>query len=612
MPYNATRLGELLAADGAKSALDPCLDALARSPEDAGLHHVYGRVLNNLNRLPEALDAINRAVGIESGNPLMYAHRGHILLRLQRMGQAADDFQRALALEPSQVVALGGLASICLAKGRAAEATALLLRLTDCDPDNHRHWLNLGLARHESGLLHEAEESFRTALEHSPGDPDVFCGLASVLQSQGHLDEAGEWFAKALHLQADHPQATAAIAGIRELQGKPDEALAMLRPLLSSESGEVAPAVGWLVGAVRPRPPYPVLVLVSEQGSGKTLAAKCLRSLIDPSAVPLRAMPKDERDLAIASRGNYILAFDNISHIPAWLSDALCRIASGEGWATRRLYTDAEEEVFTFARPVLMTGIDDFVAASDLLDRTQLVGLPSIPPERRRRESELLEAFEALRPSLFGALLDAVAMALRNRHKTWTGLPRMADYASWVMSAEPALPWPQGAFIKSFSDSAALAHEVVLDASLIAEEMRGLALACEPEGWEGTSTELLRELERRVDDTTRRGRSWPKTARALSNQIRRILPALRAINVAVTFHREPRATRRRLIKLVPMQDRVDDLDAVDAGEVDDVDAGSLGVDASETAADAEIESRMDDVDAVDDEFSSLEEWEEEI
>ena len=244
MPYNATRLGELLAADGAKSALDPCLDALARSPEDAGLHHVYGRVLNNLNRLPEALDAINRAVGIESGNPLMYAHRGHILLRLQRMGQAADDFQRALALEPSQVVALGGLASICLAKGRAAEATALLLRLTDCDPDNHRHWLNLGLARHESGLLHEAEESFRTALEHSPGDPDVFCGLASVLQSQGHLDEAGEWFAKALHLQADHPQATAAIAGIRELQGKPDEALAMLRPLLSSESGEVAPAVG--------------------------------------------------------------------------------------------------------------------------------------------------------------------------------------------------------------------------------------------------------------------------------------------------------------------------------------------------------------------------------
>ncbi len=247
MPYSATRISELLRANGAKSALDPCLDALARSPEDASLHHLHGRILNNLNRLPEALDALNRAAGIESGNPLIFAHRGHILHRLQRRGEAVEDFQRALALEPSQVVALGGLASIWLAQGQTAAATTLLVRLTECDPDNRRHWLNLGLARHESGSLQGAEEAFRTALELSPGDPDAFCGLASVLQSQGNLDEAAEWFARALRLQADHPQATAAIAGIRELQGRPDEAMDLLRPLLSSETGEVAPAVGLAV-----------------------------------------------------------------------------------------------------------------------------------------------------------------------------------------------------------------------------------------------------------------------------------------------------------------------------------------------------------------------------
>ena len=243
MPYSAKKLSELLATDGAESALGHCLDALARSPDDAGLHHVYGRVLNNLNRLPEALDALNRAVGVESQNPLMFAHRGHILLGLQRRDEAVEDFQRALALEPSELVALGGLANICLAKGQAAEATSYLLRLTDCDPDNPGHWLNLGLARHESGLLHEAEEAFRTALELSPEDPDVFCGLASVLQSQGNLDEASEWFARTLRLQEGHPQATAAMAGIRELLGNPGEAMAMLRPLLVSKTGEIAPAV---------------------------------------------------------------------------------------------------------------------------------------------------------------------------------------------------------------------------------------------------------------------------------------------------------------------------------------------------------------------------------
>ncbi|MCZ6826338.1 MAG: sulfotransferase [Gammaproteobacteria bacterium] len=244
MTYSAKKLSELLATDGADSALGHCVEALAESPGDAGLHHVYGRVLNNLGRLEEALHELNQAIGIDTENSLMLAHRGHILLRLQRRDEAVDDFQNALALESSQVVALGGLASICLAVGRTAEATALLVRLTECDPGKQMHWLNLGLARHESGLLHEAEEALRTALELLPGDPDTSCALASVLQSQGRLDEASEWFARVLHSQPTHPQAIAAMAGIREILGRPDEAMDMLRPMLTGETGEVAPAIG--------------------------------------------------------------------------------------------------------------------------------------------------------------------------------------------------------------------------------------------------------------------------------------------------------------------------------------------------------------------------------
>ncbi len=148
MSYSAKKISDLLAADGANSALGHCIDALARSPGDAGLHHVHGRILNNLNRLPEALDALNRAAGIESGNPLMLAHRGHILLRLQRRDEAVEDFQQAMTMDPSQVVALSGLASIRLATGQMGEATMLLSRLTDVEPDNHKHWFNLGLTRH--------------------------------------------------------------------------------------------------------------------------------------------------------------------------------------------------------------------------------------------------------------------------------------------------------------------------------------------------------------------------------------------------------------------------------------------------------------------------------
>ena len=93
MLYSATKIGELMVADGAESVLSHCVAALEKSPSNASLHHVYGRALNNVGRLEEALDELSQAIGIESDNPLMLAHRGHILAGLQRVNEAAEDFR---------------------------------------------------------------------------------------------------------------------------------------------------------------------------------------------------------------------------------------------------------------------------------------------------------------------------------------------------------------------------------------------------------------------------------------------------------------------------------------------------------------------------------------
>ena len=98
----------------------------------------------------------------------------------------------------------------------------------------------------------------------------------------------------------------------------------------------------WLIAALRPRGPYPILVLNGEQGSAKSTFARILRDLIDPNSVPLRALPQGERDLFIAATNGYVINFDNISGLPTWLSDALCRISTGGGWACRALYTDQD------------------------------------------------------------------------------------------------------------------------------------------------------------------------------------------------------------------------------------------------------------------------------
>ena len=111
--------------------------------------------------------------------------------------------------------------------------------------------------------------------------------------------------------------------------------------------------VAWLVAALRPCGPYPVLTLHGEQGAAKSTLARLLRALVDPDQAPLRAEPRGVRDLMVAAANAWMLAFDNLSHLPPWLSDALCRLATGGGFGTRALFTNQEEALFDAQRPVV-------------------------------------------------------------------------------------------------------------------------------------------------------------------------------------------------------------------------------------------------------------------
>src|SRR5690606_36701764 len=150
-----------------------------------------------------------------------------------------------------------------------------------------------------------------------------------------------------------------------------------------------------------------------EQGSAKSTTARVLAELLDPSVAILRAQPREGRDLMIAATNRWLLSFDNMSELPAWLSDALCRLATGGGFSTRELYTGEDEALFDAQRPVILTGIEDLVARSDLLDRTILFLLPHITDELRETEASFWAAFEEAKPYLLGAILDCLVATLR-------------------------------------------------------------------------------------------------------------------------------------------------------------------------------------------------------
>src|SRR5262249_52890771 len=136
---------------------------------------------------------------------------------------------------------------------------------------------------------------------------------------------------------------------------------ALTRFLNLSTRNDLVLLVAWLLAALRPRGPFPLLAICGEQGSAKTGLAKMVRSVLDPNAAMVRALPREERELFIAANNSHVLAFDNLSHLPRWTSDTLCRLASGGGLAVRQLYSDQDEVLFEAARPVIFNGIEDII-----------------------------------------------------------------------------------------------------------------------------------------------------------------------------------------------------------------------------------------------------------
>ncbi|WP_394836273.1 hypothetical protein LVJ94_05115 [Pendulispora rubella] len=290
--------------------------------------------------------------------------------------------------------------------------------------------------------------------------------------------------------------------------------------------------VAWLVAALRPRGPYPILCLQAEHGAGKSTATRFARELVDPNPSPIRSAPREMRDLAIESNSSHVLAYDNLSGLPVWLSDALCRVSTGGGFATRGLFTDDEEIIFDAVRPIILNGIDDIATRADLADRSLLIALSRIPPDERRPEKELIAGFQEAKPRIFGALLTGLSGALaREPSVKLSALPRMADFVIFATAAERAFGWKDGEFYAAYIENQQQAIAASLEANAVASAI--MELLDKQFEWSGKATDLLKELGTLVPNELRRSRDWPRAANALTKRIGESLPSLRHLGIEV-------------------------------------------------------------------------------
>ena len=272
--------------------------------------------------------------------------------------------------------------------------------------------------------------------------------------------------------------------------------------------------LAWLLEAMRAETPKPILALNGTQGTAKSSTQNKLRQLIDNNTVNLRAAPKSIEDVFVSAGLNWMASYENLSHLTPAMQDALCTLATGGGFASRTLFTNADETIIEVKRPVVINSIPCVITAQDLADRAICIELQTI---EYKEESEINEAWEQAKPFILGGLLDLFVktLALMPTVKL-VKPPRMADFTRLGEAMVLSLGHPAGTFDKLYKANRAESIGRSLEASPIATAVRDMVESHNGQSkivFTGTMKSLLDELEKYKTDSS----AWPKSARGLGD-----------------------------------------------------------------------------------------------
>ncbi len=266
---------------------------------------------------------------------------------------------------------------------------------------------------------------------------------------------------------------------------------------------------------------YPIIVGTGIEGSAKTTFMKIIKKLVDPGTPQTRTPSNETRDLFIAASNGLILSLDNISFINREMSDAICSLATGGGFARKKNYSDDEEQIFDLCRPILLNGIS-FERAPDLLSRCIIIELRPIPQEERKTEAEIWSRLEKHRSSIFGGLLNILSNAIREELKMGNeqfNLPRLADFSRFSIALERGNGWEEGHIALILKESIDAALEDKAEGNPLIPII--LEYVKEKEFCSLSATELLKIVNEIASDSDKRLSIWPKTPAKLGILLKR-------------------------------------------------------------------------------------------
>lgn len=288
----------------------------------------------------------------------------------------------------------------------------------------------------------------------------------------------------------------------------------------------------WIVTCFIKGFPHTAPIIHGQKGSAKTTASEILKSIIDPSIMKTTRLPHNTKEAEQVLAHSWLTIFDNVSpdKFSGSISDLFCTVITGGGVSKRELYSDDEDVVYNLQRVVGINGILIVANKPDLLDRSILVELQSIP-EGRKIVEDIVIQFEKKLPALLGGIFDTLVQAIQiKKNLPRTNLPRMADFAEWGSAIAIALGYTQEQFLNSYKNNIKQQSDTVIDDSLVATLLLALLERQNGVEWKGSATELLEELAKNEDgekdESIKRRENFPKASNALSRSIKELKTTL--------------------------------------------------------------------------------------
>lgn len=288
------------------------------------------------------------------------------------------------------------------------------------------------------------------------------------------------------------------------------------------------------VSAFIPGFPHPILVLHGPQGAGKSTPMRIIKELVDPSTIQGVAAPKELGQFAQVANHHSVLMFDNLSGMPTWLSDALARASTGDGFSKRALYTDDDDIVFRIQKVIMLNGINQVITKADLLDRSILLSVKRIETSQRIPEDEFWRNFNELRPTILGSIFNVISKAIKIYPTVQLEeLPRMADFAKWGYAISEAMGCKGSDFVTAYSKNIDKQNEEAIEASPVAQAVIEF-MSDKPE-WSDTAANLLQQLNRiSTFNDLKSSILWPKDPQWLSKRLNEIEPNLQSRSIFFT------------------------------------------------------------------------------